>query len=231
MARVGRQLDSGHRLAAICGIWVWHEARACRRWRHAGSAQPVPQPNLVPVSLRSSRMTHKQWRRGRRICRRLAVHTEVRGHCFLPARGRPRGRRGLSNHSAKEGLLQWRPCARAWRSAPKPDWSQSGNRNARFSAAHRKRLPTFRSVSSKRRPGYGPSQSLRLIRKTSRVVSAHLQAPWSRPRTSAGDRRKTAGHRAQPVRWEAAHGTVPDTAAAAPVQRVSACKCRNCVAR
>src|ERR1700704_3225392 len=39
--------------------WVWHEkARLPSMWTMQAPHRPVPQPNLVPVSLSSSRITH-----------------------------------------------------------------------------------------------------------------------------------------------------------------------------
>src|SRR5262249_61545406 len=46
-------------LPAISDIWVWHEnARLPSICTMQAPHRPVPQPNLVPVSLRSSRITH-----------------------------------------------------------------------------------------------------------------------------------------------------------------------------
>src|SRR5262249_1830799 len=46
-------------LPAISDIWVWHEnARLPSMCTMQAPHRPVPQPNLVPVSLRSSRITH-----------------------------------------------------------------------------------------------------------------------------------------------------------------------------
>ncbi len=46
-------------LPPICETWVWQEnARLPSMWTVQAPHRPVPQPNLVPVSLRSSRSTH-----------------------------------------------------------------------------------------------------------------------------------------------------------------------------
>src|SRR5262249_42393271 len=46
-------------LPAICETWVWQEnARLPSMCTVQAPHKPVPQPNLVPVSLRSSRSTH-----------------------------------------------------------------------------------------------------------------------------------------------------------------------------
>jgi hypothetical protein len=46
-------------LPATSDIWVWHEnARLPSMCTMQAPHRPVPQPNLVPVSLRSSRITH-----------------------------------------------------------------------------------------------------------------------------------------------------------------------------
>src|SRR5215475_833869 len=46
-------------LPAISDIWVWHEnARLPSMCTMQAPHRPVPQPNLVPVSLKSSRITH-----------------------------------------------------------------------------------------------------------------------------------------------------------------------------
>src|SRR5262245_37647225 len=46
-------------LPATSDIWVWHEnARLPSICTIQAPHRPVPQPNLVPVSLRSSRITH-----------------------------------------------------------------------------------------------------------------------------------------------------------------------------
>src|SRR5262249_7217184 len=46
-------------LPAISDIWVWHEnARLPSICTIQAPHRPVPQPNLVPVSLRPSRITH-----------------------------------------------------------------------------------------------------------------------------------------------------------------------------
>src|SRR5262245_10939568 len=46
-------------LPATSDIWVWHEnARLPSMCTMQAPHRPVPQPNFVPVSLRSSRITH-----------------------------------------------------------------------------------------------------------------------------------------------------------------------------
>src|SRR5258708_21274127 len=46
-------------LPATCDTWVWHEkARLPSICTMQAPQRPVPQPNLVPVSLSSSRITH-----------------------------------------------------------------------------------------------------------------------------------------------------------------------------
>ncbi len=46
-------------LPETCDTWVWHEkARLPSIWTMQAPHRPVPQPNLVPVSLSSSRITH-----------------------------------------------------------------------------------------------------------------------------------------------------------------------------
>src|SRR5215472_6935389 len=46
-------------LPAISDTWVWHEnARLPSTCTMQAPHKPVPQPNLVPVSLRPSRITH-----------------------------------------------------------------------------------------------------------------------------------------------------------------------------
>src|SRR5437868_11492004 len=46
-------------LPAISDTWVWHEnARLPSMCTMQAPHRPVPQPNLVPVSLRPSRITH-----------------------------------------------------------------------------------------------------------------------------------------------------------------------------
>src|SRR5271168_2786166 len=47
-------------LPATWDTWVWHEnARLPSIWTMQAPHNPVPQPNLVPVSLSSSRITHR----------------------------------------------------------------------------------------------------------------------------------------------------------------------------
>src|SRR3974390_3081395 len=46
-------------LLATCDTWVWHEnARLPSMCTMQAPHRPVPQPNFVPVSLSSSRITH-----------------------------------------------------------------------------------------------------------------------------------------------------------------------------
>ena len=76
------------------------------------------------------------------------------------------------------------------------------------------------------------SSSLRLTGKTSRSSPRISRTPWSRPRTSAGDRReKRLVIALNRFDWEAANDVTPQfrrRRAALRFERVSACKCRNC---
>src|SRR5215831_7557948 len=81
-------------LPAISEICVWHEnARSPLMCTMHAPHKPAPQPNLVPVSFKSSRIT-QQWCLRRRIrCRRPAIHKEICGHCVLPGPVRAQGPR------------------------------------------------------------------------------------------------------------------------------------------
>ena len=93
-------------------------------------------------------------------------------------------------------------------------------------------LPTFSSVSKMEAGSWTVSSSLRLTGKTSRSSPRISRTPWSRPRTSAGDRReKRLVIALNRFDWEAANDVTPQfrrRRAALRFERVSACKCRNC---
>ena len=65
-------------LPATSDTWVWQEnARLPSMCTMQAPHRPVPQPNLVPVSLRPSRSTHSSGVCRRRVGRRrLAIHSE-----------------------------------------------------------------------------------------------------------------------------------------------------------
>src|SRR6202162_3194597 len=94
-------------LPAICPIWVWQENGPLPSiWTMQAPHRPVPQPNLVPVSLSSSRITHnKRGLRRSLRARRLAVDLEIKCHGFPPVGYAERnanapGRRAKAAHAA-----------------------------------------------------------------------------------------------------------------------------------
>ena len=66
--------------------------------------RPAPQPNLVPVSFKSSRITHSSSLRRRISCRRLAIHKEIGGHCYLPEISAPPDHRDRPRRSSCEQM-------------------------------------------------------------------------------------------------------------------------------
>src|SRR4051794_16653561 len=186
MAGVGGQaLDGGHRLAGdLRHLRLAGEGALAVDVHHAGAAQPGAAAELGAGELEILADHPQQWGGRRRVSRRrLAVHNEVRGHCFLPEPARSQGAfAGLSNHSAKAGQLQW-PAVRKEPGGLPP--------TCHFSLAHRERLPTFRPALNAKAGLWTVSSSSRLIRKTSRLSPRTFKTPWSRPRTSAGVRRKS----------------------------------------
>ena len=86
-------------LPAISEIWVWQEkARLPSMCTMQAPHRPVPQPNLVPVSLSPSRITHsKGVAGGASVDAALPFTVKLVAIAFLPdARMEPRPQRAAS---------------------------------------------------------------------------------------------------------------------------------------
>src|SRR3954468_1400072 len=100
-------------LPAISDTWVWQEnARLRSMCTMQAPHNPVPQPNLVPVSLRSSRITHNSGvAGGASVAAGLPFTMKFVAIASSPA---PRGAKafaGLPDHPARLKRLQWPPPA------------------------------------------------------------------------------------------------------------------------
>src|SRR3954465_3415888 len=115
-------LESGDRpsivvtdLPAISDTCVWQEkARLPSRGTMQAPHNPVPQPNLVPVSLRSSRITHNSGvAPGASVTAGLPFTMKF---VAIASSLDPRGAKafaGLTDHPARLERLQWPPPRRA----------------------------------------------------------------------------------------------------------------------
>src|SRR2546421_11031847 len=98
-------------LPAISEIWVWHEnARLPLMCTIQAPHNPVPQPNLVPVSLRSSRITHNSGvAGGASVAAGLPFTMKF---VAIASSLDPRGAKavaGRPDHPARWERLQWPP--------------------------------------------------------------------------------------------------------------------------
>src|SRR3954451_11525143 len=96
-------------LPAISETWVWQEnARLPSMCTMQAPHSPVPQPNLVPVSLRSSRITHNSGvAAGASVAAGLPFTVKF---VAIASSLDPRGAKafaGLPDHPAGRERLQW----------------------------------------------------------------------------------------------------------------------------
>src|SRR5215831_11951815 len=127
-------------LPAISDIWVWHEnARLPSICTMHAPHRPVPQPNLVPVSLRSSRITHNNGVvGGASLDAALPFTVKLMAMVFLLENKPPRE---VANRTVRPSLLAFLP-ASTYVSAALTRAGLSGRSRMRLPVALAKALAT-----------------------------------------------------------------------------------------